>query len=192
MLHRALSRDRSVQSDDAPVRQRRPELAKARPAFGLQRLHTMRRRDGLGIPRTQVRRRYLAEQRQRQPRRRRRASTVRLLRAAVGAPTDRWPLACRHDVLATGQPVRVVPVVAVVSREGVALAGATSVGGAAVARMLRDAGERAGGLPPIIPCDNGTEGTSTARDPWVSWTRGPLDCSRPGKPVEHSVCGAQA
>ena len=97
-----------------------------------------------------------------------------------------------HDVLATGQPVRVVPVVAVVSREGVALPGATSVGGAAVARLLSDAGERAGGLPPIIPCDNGTEFTSTARDPWASWTRGPLDGSRPGTPVEHSVGETQA
>ena len=173
------------------MRRRLHAWAKDRPAVGVKRLHTRRRRDGLVINRTQVRRLSREEQLQLQPRRRRRrASTVRLPRAEVGGPNERWAMDCRHDVLATGQPVRVVTLVDVSSRECVALEVAKSCSGAAGARMLRDAGDRVGGLPPIIPCDHGTECTSTALDPWASWTRGLRDCSRPGKPVDHSVCEA--
>ena len=77
-------RYRSVKPDDAPVRQRLHELAKDRPAFGVRRLHTMLRRDGLVINLKKVHRLYLEEQLQLKPRRRRRrATTVRLPRAEV-------------------------------------------------------------------------------------------------------------
>ncbi len=104
-------RYRSVKPDDAPVHQRLHELAKDWPAFGLKRLHTMLRRDGLVINLKKVRRLYLEEQLQLKPRRRRRrASTVRLPRAEVGAPNERWAMDFMHDVLATGQQVRVLRV----------------------------------------------------------------------------------
>jgi putative transposase len=78
----------------------------------------------------------------------------------------------------------------VYSRECVALHVARSFTGDDVARMLSDAGDRVGGLPPIIQCDNGTEFTSTALDHWPYWNRVRLDFSRPGKPVDNSVCEA--
>ena len=46
------------------------------------------------------------------------------------------------------------------------------------------------GLPPIVQCDNGTEFTSTELDHWAYWNRVQLDFSRPGKPVDNSVCEA--
>lgn len=49
VIHRAMIRYQSVTPDDAPVRRRLHELAKDRPAFGVKRLHTMLRRDGLVI-----------------------------------------------------------------------------------------------------------------------------------------------
>ena len=49
VVHRAMVRYRSVKADDAPVRRRLHELAKDRPAFGVKRLHTLLRRDGLVI-----------------------------------------------------------------------------------------------------------------------------------------------
>lgn len=191
VIHRAMIRYQSVKPDDAPLRRRLHELAKDRPAFGVKRLHTMLRRDGLVINLKKVRRLYLEEQLQLKPRRRRRRSaTVRLPRAEVGAPNERWAMDFMHDVLATGQSVRIFTLVDVYSRECVALEVAKSFSGADVARLLSDAGERAGGLPPIIQCDNGTEFTSTALDHWAYWNRVLLDFSRPGKPVDNSVCEA--
>ena len=180
-IHRAMIRDRSVKPDDAPVRRRLQELAKDRPAFGVKRLHTMLRRDGLVINLKKVRRLYLEEQLQLKPRRRRRrSSTVRVPRVGVGGPNERWAMDFMHDVLATGQHVRVFTLVDVYSRECVALAVAKSFSGADVARLLSDVRDCAGTLPPIIQCDNGTEFTSTALDHWAYWNRVQLDFSRPG------------
>jgi putative transposase len=60
----------------------------------------------------------------------------------------------RHDVLATSEAVRVFTLVDVYTRECVALEVARSFGGADVARLLSDAGERAGAPPAVIQCDN--------------------------------------
>jgi putative transposase len=68
VIQRAMIRYRSVKPDDAPVRRRLHELAKDRPAFGVKRLHTVLRRDGLVINLKKVRRLYLEEQLQRKPR----------------------------------------------------------------------------------------------------------------------------
>jgi putative transposase len=95
-----------------------------------------------------------------------------------------------RDILATGRPVRVFTLVDVYTRECVALEVARSFSGSDIARLLSDAGERSGGLPPIVQCDNGTEFTSTALDHWAYWNSVKLDFSRPGKPVDNSVCEA--
>jgi putative transposase len=73
-----------------------------------------------------------------------------------------------HDVLATGQSVRVFTVIDVYSRECVALEVARSFSGSDVARMFSEAGDQAGGLPPIIQCDNGT-------------SRSPCDAGQPAE-----------
>ncbi len=190
-IHRAMIRYCSVKPDDAPVRRRLHELARDRPAFGARRLHALLQRDGLRINHKKVRRLYLEEGLQLKPRRRRRrAATVRQPRAIVTAPTERWAMDFMHDVLATGQHVRVFTLIDVYSRECVALEIARSFSGSDVARLLSDAGDRAGHLPAIVQCDNGTEFTSTALDHWAYWNRVQLDFSRPGKPVDNSVCEA--
>lgn len=190
-IHRAMIRYESVKPDDTPVRRRLHELAKDRPSFGAKRLHVMLRRDGLRINHKKTHRLYIEEGLQLKPRRRRRRSaTVRQVRAVVTQPNERWAMDFMHDVLATGQPVRVFTLIDVYTRECVALEVARSFGGSDVARMLSDAGGRVGGLPPIVQCDNGTEFTSTALDHWAYWNRVQLDFSRPGKPVDNSVCEA--
>ncbi len=191
VVHRALVRYTSVKPDDAPVRRRLHELALARPSFGVKRLHVMLRRDGLPINHKKTRRLYLEERLQLKPRRRRRrAATVRQPRAVVTRANERWAMDFMHDVLATGQTVRVFTLVDVCTRECVALAVAGRFRGTDVARLLTEAGERRGTLPPVIQCDNGTEFTSTALDHWAYWNRVQLDFSRPGKPVDNSVCEA--
>lgn len=86
--------------------------------------------------------------------------------------------------------MRVFTLIDVFSRECIALEAACSFRGDDVARLLSDAGEREGGLPHIIQCDNGTEFTSKALDHWAYWNKVQLDFSRPGKPVDNSVCEA--
>lgn len=147
------------------MRRRLHELAKDRPSFGAKRLHVMLRRDGLVINHKKAHRLYVEEGLQLKPRRRRRRSaTVRQPRALVTrsgrsrTSAGRWTSVQRmHDMLATGQTVRVFTLVDVFTRECIALEVARSFSGSDVARMLSDAGERMGGLPPIVQCDNGTE-----------------------------------
>jgi transposase InsO family protein len=67
-----------------------------------------------------------------------------------------------HDVLATGQHVRVFALADVFTDECPALELAMSFSGANSARMLSAARERARRLPPVIQRDNGTEFISTA------------------------------
>jgi putative transposase len=107
-VHRALVRYRSVKPDGAPVRRRLHELARDRPSFGVKRMHTMLRRDGLAINHKKVHRLYVGEGLQPRARRRhRRASTERQPRAVVSRASVRWAMDFMHDVLATNQAVRV-------------------------------------------------------------------------------------
>jgi putative transposase len=190
-VHRALIRYRSIRPDDTPLRQRLRELAQTRPSYGVKRLHVLLRRDGLVINLKRVHRLYRAEGLQLKPRRRRRrAATTRQPRAMVTQPNQRWAMDFMHDVLSGGRTIRVFTLIDVCTRECVALHVARSFTGDDVARMLREAGERRGRLPDVVQCDNGTEFTSTALDHWAYWNRVQLDFSRPGKPVDNSVCEA--
>jgi putative transposase len=156
-VSRSVVRYESVKPTDAPVRRRLHELAAFRPSYGVRRLHVLLRRDGLRINLKKVRRLYLEEGLQLKPRRRRRrASTTRQVRTAPQRANERWAMDFMHDVLGTGQTVRVFTLIDVFTRECIALA----------------------------------EFTSTALDHWAYWNNVKLDFSRPGKPVDNSVCEA--
>lgn len=190
-ISRSTARYHSVKPDDAPVRRRLHELAALRPSFGVRRLHIMVRRDGLHINLKKVRRLYREEGLQLRPRRRRRRATApRQPRAIVARRNERWAMDFMSDTLAGGSSIRVFTLIDVYSRECIALEAATSFRGDDVARLLSDAGEREGELPNIIQCDNGTEFTSKALDHWAYWNKVQLDFSRPGKPVDNSICEA--
>lgn len=190
-ISRSTARYQSVKPDDAPVRRRLHELAALRPSFGVRRLHIMVRRDGLHINLKKVRRLYREEGLQLRPRRRRRRATApRQPRAIVARRNERWAMDFMSDTLAGGSSIRVFTLIDVYSRECIALEAATSFRGDDVARLLSDAGEREGELPNIIQCDNGTEFTSKALDHWAYWNKVQLDFSRPGKPVDNSICEA--
>jgi putative transposase len=89
-VHRALVRYRSTKPDDAPVRRRLHELTRDRPSFGVKRLHTVLRRDGLATNHRRVHRLYVDEGAQLKPRRRcRRAAGERQARAAVSGANER-------------------------------------------------------------------------------------------------------
>lgn len=190
-LSRSVIRYQSVKPAEAPIRRRLHELAVFRPSYGVRRLHVLLRRDGLRINLKKVRRIYLEEGLQLKPRRRRRrASTTRQVRTAPQRANERWAMDFMHDVLGTGRTIRVFTLIDVFTRECIALAASARFSGHDVARMLSDAGRERGRLPEIIQCDNGTEFTSTALDHWAYWNHVKLDFSRPGKPVDNSVCEA--
>lgn len=190
-ITRSVIRYRSVKPDDTAIRRRLHELAAFRPSYGVRRLHVLLRRDGLRINLKKVRRLYLEEGLRLKPkRRRRRAATTRQGRTAPRRANERWAMDFMHDVLGTGQTIRVFTLIDVFTRECIALAASTRFNGHDVARLLSDAGAERGTLPEVIQCDNGTEFTSTALDHWAYWNHVKLDFSRPGKPVDNSVCEA--
>jgi putative transposase len=190
-IPRSVVRYRSVKPNDSPVRRRLHELAASRLSYGVRRLHVLLRRDGLRINLKKVRRLYLEEGLQlKRRRRRRRAATVRQVRTLPQHVDERWAMDFMHDTLATGQTIRVFTLIDVYTRECIALAAARGFSGHDVARLLSEAGAARGTLPKVIQCDNGTEFTSTALDHWAYWNKVQLDFSRPGKPVDNSVCEA--
>lgn len=182
---------RSRRPDDGALRRRLHELASTWITFGSRRLHIMLRRDGLRVNHKKVHRLYVEEGLQLKPRRRRRrrSAVQRMNRPAAQAANQRWAMDFMHDTLATGARVRVFTLIDVWRRECLAIRAATQFTGADVAAILAATGESRS-LPSVIQCDNGTEFTSTALDHWAYWNKVQLDFSRPGKPVDNSVCEA--
>jgi putative transposase len=191
-ISRRLAWYRSKRRDDAALRRRLHELAATRIAYGSRRLHILLRRDGLKVNYKKVHRIYVEEGLQLKPRRRRRrrAATQRMHRAEVTGPNQRWAMDFMHDVLVTGAKVRVFTLVDVWRRECVALRVACKFTGSDVAAILAEVQRERGVLPGVVQCDNGTEFTSVALDHWAYWNKVQLDFSRPGKPVDNSVCEA--
>ena len=95
-----------------------------------------------------------------------------------------------HDTLANGRTLRVLTVIDLCTREGVALIAGRGFAGSDVAAALTTAGQQRGRLPDRIRVDNGTEFTSRALDHWAHWNQVELDFSRPGKPVDNAFAEA--
>ncbi len=99
----------SVKAPDAPLRARLHELARDRLTFGYPRLHVLLRREGWTVNRKRVYRLYREEglSLTRKRPRRRKAAMVRPVRPTTVAANQRWAVDFMHDVLASGQKIRV-------------------------------------------------------------------------------------
>ena len=186
-VHRSGIRYRSRRPPQTPLRTRLRELATTYVSYGYPRLHVLLRREGWGVNKKLVYRRYREEGlvlKRRRPKRRRSAG-IRELRPVPTAANERWAMDFVHDTLAGGQTIRVLAVLDVHTRECVALVAQPAFRGADVARVLSDAGAERG-LPAVISVDNGSEFTSKALDHWAYWNRVTLDFSRPGKPTDNA------
>jgi putative transposase len=115
--------------------------------------------------------------------RRRRASALRVARAASMAPNERWSLDCMHDQLADGQRFRGFTIVDHVSRVSPALRVSKSLTGRHVVEVLEYL-QTVRGVPRILCVDHGTEFTSRALDVWAHQHGVELDFSRPGTPTD--------
>ncbi|MEO5825848.1 MAG: IS3 family transposase [Gemmatimonadales bacterium] len=168
------------------LRTRIREIAMARPRFGAQRIHVMRRREGWTVNHKRVRRLYRLEGLQVRMRVRRRKH-IGLHRGPAPEPVgpcDRWSMDLLHDQLADGRPFRVPTVVDQWSRSSPILPPAVSIRGHDVA-IARDRVIGVHGTPLSITVDHGTEFMSRALEDWA-YSRGvALDFTRPGKPTDN-------
>ncbi len=187
-MSRSLLTYRPRRPRQEPLRRRLKELSQVRVSYGYRRLHVLLRREGWRINHKRVYRLYreegLALKRKRP--KRRRSAMVRQGRAEVQEPNERWAMDFMHDMLASGEKLRVLTVVDVFTRECLALEARRSFRGHDVAEVLSELA-RLQGLPKTIQCDQGTEFTSRAMDQWAWMNRVQIDFSRPGKPGDNAV-----
>ncbi len=183
---------RSRRPPQAPLRDRLRELARTRVSYGYRRLHVLLRREGWGVNVKRVHRLYREERLQLARLRLRRRKSVAARPAAVPTtgPNQRWAMDFVHDVLASGEKVRVLTVIDLHRRECVALAARHRFGGEDVGRVLDAAARERGALPPVIQADQGTEFTSVALDRWAYFHKIELAFSRPGTPGDNAHCEA--
>ena len=121
---------------------------------------------------------------------RRKSVAARPAHAPTTGPNQRWAMDVVHDVLASGEKVRVLTVIDLHRRECVALTARHRFGGEDVADVLGAAARERGGLPPAIKVDQGTEFTSVALDRWAYFHKVELAFSRPGTPGDNAHCEA--
>ncbi|MBK7833535.1 MAG: IS3 family transposase [Gemmatimonadetes bacterium] len=180
---------RSCRPSQAPLRARLRELARTRISWGYRRLYLLLRREGWTI---RVRRLYRAEVLQLARRRpkRRKTVTARPDAAELTAANQRWAMDFVHDVLLTGEKIRVLTVIDRYTRECLALVPQPRFSSAEVGAVLHAVGETRGGLAPVIQADQGTEFTSMALDQWAYWNHVTLAFGRPGTPSDNAHCEA--
>jgi putative transposase len=185
-VERSMVRYRSRRPSQQPLRTRRRELASVRRRAGYQQRHVLLRREGWRVNHKRVYRLYTEEGlalRRRRPRRHR-SAVARVRLPAPTQPNAQWAMDFMHDTWADGRAVRILTVLDVYAREGVALVGAAALSGGDVARVLTAVGADRG-LPQRITVDNGPEFTSKLLDHWAYWHHVALEFSRPGKPVDN-------
>jgi putative transposase len=103
----------------------------------------------------------------------------------VAQTNDCWAMDFVHDQVSSGHAMRILAIVAIHSRQCLALEAAWRFTGGDVARILSECMINVG-KPMAIRCDNGTEFTSQSMDLWAYTNKVTLDFSRPGKPTDNA------
>ena len=172
--------------DDRPVRARLRELAHARPAFGIKRLHVLIRREGWAINHKKTHRLYKLEGLQvRTKRRQKTASHARVTVPRPQGVNEAWSMDFVSDRLESGRKLRILTIVDQYSRECVAVEADFSLTGEKVVACL-EVLKKLRGVPKSITVDNGPEFISKALDAWAYRSNVKLQFIRPGKPIENA------
>jgi len=184
-LYRSTMRYRCRRPEDTAIRERLRELAAERRRFGYRRLGWMLAREGRSINHKKLYRIYREERLMvRRRRGRKRALGTRAPMLLPGRINQRWSLDFVADTLSDGRRFRILCIVDDFSRECLATAVDTSLGGVRVVRELeRLTFERA--MPEMVVSDNGTELTSGAVLRWAT-RRVAWHYIEPGKPVQNA------
>lgn len=177
-------RYRSQRQGDGELRGQLVALAGEKPRFGYRRLHVLLKQSGDRVNHKRVWRVYreagLCVKRKKRKRLVRAGCPARVLTAA----NQEWALDFVHDVLGTGQGVRVLSVLDAYTRECLALEVDTSFASRRVTRVLdRVIAER--GRPQNLRCDNGPELTSRHFLAWCVERKIQLVHIEPGRPMQN-------
>ena len=185
-MNRATYYYESQASQHTALRIRLRDLAKVHVRYGYRRLHVLLRREGWHVNHKLVYRLYHEEGLfLRTKTRKKRASTLRVVRPEPSRPQQYWSMDFMHDQLADGRRFRVLTLVDHFSRVSPAIEVGRSLTGSRVVDVLGRLSATLG-LPEVIFVDNGTEFTSKAMDQWAYEHGVRLDYSRPGKPTDNA------
>lgn len=169
------------------LRVRLRDLAASRVRYGYRRLYVLLRREGWVINHKRVYRLYKQEQlalRRKNPRRRA-SCRPREGRPPVEAANQVWAMDFVTVPLADGRKARVLTVLDLFTREGLAIrADARFTSGQVVAVLEELTYLR--GAPGSVRVDNGPEFTGKMLDLWAYFNKVTLDFSRPGKPTDNA------
>ena len=185
--HRSTQRKPSRRDPRLELRQRMHEIAQTRVRYGYRRIQIMLRREGWPISRNLVYRLYREEGlalRSKRPRRRK-MIVHREARVKPSRPNQVWSLDFVHDQLSGGQKFRILTVVDVYSREGLATEVDYRLRAENVVEVLNRL-VRQRGAPKFLFADNGAEFTGHLVDLWAYHHNVRIDFSRPGKPTDNA------
>ena len=185
--HRSTQRKPSRRDPRLELRQRMHEIAQTRIRYGYRRIQIMLRREGWPISRNLVYRLYREEGlalRSKRPRRRKMV-VHREARIKPSRPNQVWSLDFVHDQLSGGQKFRILTVVDVYSREGLAIEVDYRLKAENVVEVLNRL-VRQRGAPKFLFADNGAEFTGHLVDLWAYHHNVRIDFSRPGKPTDNA------
>jgi putative transposase len=180
-----------VADEQAALRIRLRDLARARVSYGYRRLHVLLQREGWRVNHKRVYRLYRLESLQMRPKKPRRHVTAcrRMERVVATERNEAWSMDFMSDELFDGRRIRVLTIVDNYSRESLAIEVDQRIGGQRVVEVLMQLGKERG-LPRTIRVDNGPEFASKLLDQWAYLNGVDLDFSRPGKPTDNGLIEA--
>ena len=189
--HRSTHRYQSVADEQAALRIRLRDLARARVSYGYRRLHVLLQREGWQVNHKRVYRFYREEGLGMRPKKPRRhvSACRRIERLAVTEANEGWSMDFMSDELFDGRRIRLLTIVDNFTRESLAIEVAEHIGGQKVVDVLMWLGEERI-LPRVIRLDNGPEFISKSLDQWAYLNGVELDFSRPGKPTDNGLIEA--
>jgi putative transposase len=183
-VHRGTCRYRARRAEDGRLRTRLRELAEVRRRFGYRRLQVLLGREGWQVNHKRVYRLYVEEKLGLRRKRGRKRSGVRQPLPAPVAANQVWSVDFMTDALSCGRRFRTLNIVDDYTRECLAIAVDTSLGGGRVVRVLDELRQRRG-LPRQIRSDNGPEFVSRAVDQWAYAQGLRWHTIQPGRPMEN-------
>jgi putative transposase len=159
------------------------DLAAKRPRWGLPRVHSRLRKDGLVVNRKRTARIYAEEKLQvRHRKRKKRSRLPKIERPKASRPNEVWSIDFVHDWLLTNRKLKCLTVIDDFTKESIGILVDHSISGARVAEYFRSLPA----LPDRIRSDNGPEFDSTAFTLFVEDVPLIHEFITPGKPNENA------
>jgi putative transposase len=186
-LPRSTYHYRTVKADnEAAVVQRIQTLIAAHKSWGYPMIHAILRREGLVQNHKRTWRIYQAQGLTLKLRKRtKRASVLRLELAEPTRPNERWAMDFMSDGLWNGRKFKVLTILDIFTKEGLAIEVDTSINGYRVTRVL-DWLILTRGCPAVITTDNGPEFAGIVLDQWAYHHQVRHDFIKPGKPIQNA------